>query len=158
MGTLNLVYSSNSVGRTPFGSVSNLDSMAANTAAALGAVDNTAAGCNGAEAFVIDLAIVLGTVSATGTITLYLIQSAISTSSGFTDGISPTGTGVQGSILNATPVKQIATPNSSGATVSVTFTLPVPYPAPYWTLVALSTVALASSGHVVDYTPISGGY
>ena len=139
--------------RTAFGSAANLNSLASGAACALGAIDNTA----GNDGFIIDVSIVLGTVAATGTLTIYLIQSSQSTTTGFADGISPTGASVAGSILNAIPIRTLATPNSSGATVADTFRLPVADPAKYWSLVVLNGTgaALAASGHAVDYTSLT---
>jgi hypothetical protein len=139
--------------RTEFGSDSNLVSLASGTACGVGAVDNS----GGQDAYVVDLTIVLAStgVSSTGTIIVYLIQSSVSTSSGFTDGISPTGTSVGGSIKNAIVVATLNA-NANSQTVAATFRLPVPDPSKYWSLVISngSGATLASSGHSVFYTAI----
>ena len=149
-------YSSNGVGRTALGSVANLSSLATGTAAGIGAIDNSGSGCAGADGFLIDLSVALAAsgVSSTGTLVIYLIQSQQSTTTGFTDGISPTGTSVAGSIKNAIPIKTYQA-NTNGQVIQDTFRLPVPDPAEYSGIVVAnnSGAALASSGHSVDFTP-----
>jgi hypothetical protein len=144
--------------RTEFADDSNLNSLAASAACGLGPVDNSSAGLAGADAFLVDFSITLAAsgVSSTGILTFYLIQSAQSTTTGFTDGISPTGTSVAGSIKNAKPVA-IYNAIANSQVVEDTFRLPVPDPSKYWSLVASngSGAALAGSGNSVFFTPIT---
>jgi hypothetical protein len=141
--------------QTAFGSVANLNSLTSAAACAIGAVDTSA---TGALAFEIDFSITLAAsaVSSTGVLTFYLIQSMTSTSSGFSDGISPTGTSVASSIKNATIIRTYNA-NANSQVVADTFYLPVPAPAKYWSLVVSngSGATLASSGHSFNYTPIT---
>lgn len=151
-------YNSNAINRTAFSSASNLNSLASGAACALGVVDNSSASVGGADGFFVDVSIVLASsgVSATGTLVLYLIQSMVSTSAGFTDGISPSGSSVASSIKNAVPVATLNA-NANSQTVAFTFRLPVADPAEFWSIVVSnqSGAALASSGHTADFTPFT---
>jgi hypothetical protein len=142
--------------RTEFANDSNLNSLGSTSLCAIGPVDNSGSGVAGADAFIVDFSISLASssVSSTGTLTAYLIQSSVSTSSGFTDGISPTGASV--TVVNA-KVVYVANANTNSQVVADTFRLPVPDPAKYWSLVWLngSGAALKSSANSVYYLPIT---
>lgn len=145
--------------RTEFGSDTNLNSLANNSACAIGAVNNVT---NAACGYYIDLTLVCSAApTANTTFTVYLIGAPNTGTTGsptagtYTDGISATGTGV--TIITATVVRTLAVNTTSPYTTYARFRLPEIDPPPYWSLVVLngSGVALASTGNSAYWTPIT---
>jgi hypothetical protein len=150
MAVTNATYGS----RTEFTSDSNLNSLANGTAKPLGVVDSTATNAVGYKVE-IEAALASTGVSATGTITVYLIEAATNTTTTFTDGINPAGTSAV-TVVNARPIR-VLNANMASTTVYDTFDLPVVNAPKYWSLVISngSGAAFASSGNGVWYTPVT---
>lgn len=152
MSTLAPSYGS----RTEFGSDANLNGLTNGQAKPLGKVDNST---TPADAFKVDLTIALNSVgvSSSGTVTVYLIEAALDTTTTYTDQINPAGsTDVTSLLKNARPIRTYAA-NAVSQVVQDTFTLPVLEPPKYWSLVVAngSGAALAASGNSAYFTPIN---
>ena len=122
---------------------------------ALSAVDNHAAGNDG---YLVDYSLTCSAAPTSGnTITFYLIQApSVAGSAGtYTDSIAPGAADV--APINAIPVRTLAVNTTTPYAVAGAFRLPVPEPAPFWTLLVRngSGVALADSGNTVVVTPIT---
>lgn len=147
--------------RTAFSVASNLNSLVSTQAKPMGSVDTpTPPPSTPCLGFLIDISITpaSASVSSTGVISVYLIQS-LDGGTNYTDRISPSGTSnIASSLKNAKLVRTMAV-NAVSGTIAVfqdDFFLPVQCPAPKWSLVILNSTGadLPSSGHSINYTPV----
>lgn len=143
--------------RTEYPNDSNLNSLANGQAKPIGAVDNASLSPTPAMGFKVDATIVLGSsgVSSTGTIPIYLLESADGTN--YTDGITVTSSSDQTSNIKNAVIVASPNANANSQTVRIVFDLPRLFaPKKHSLLFSNSTgAAFASSGHSVYYTPIN---
>jgi hypothetical protein len=144
-----------------FSVASNLNSLANGNVKALGTVDNSAVRANNYQ---IKLKITANStgVSATGTVTVYLVRS--NDNSDWTDGISPSSTSDQSASIKNATIIGVFNLNAVNQVLIVQFDLlmeggPVPaYDCPkFWTLAIGngSGAAFAASGNAVTYMPVT---
>ncbi len=139
--------------RTEYGTDANLNSLASNTAKAIGGVSNSSTKAVG---FKIDATIKLATtaVTSTGILTFYLVESADGGTT-YTDGINVTTTGTV-TVVNA-PVMLVVTANTNAQTINVVFDLPKQFSPKDHSIVVLNGTgaSLLSTGNAIFYTPIT---
>ena len=146
--------------RTAFGTLTNLNSLANAAAKVLGHVDN-ATSVKALNYHVwLELALNSTGVSATGTVSIYLLEGQVSGSGDTTDGIdmsTPSTSDVAASIKNA-KLLEILAANANSQVVRwharlLDFISDVPN---FWGLLILnnSGAAFASSGHDAQYVPL----
>lgn len=139
----------------------NINSLANNAAKPLPVVDNSSTKAVDEK---VHFEVTLGSsgVSSTGTIELYLLESAESTTADFTDGIDPTSSSdVASSIKNAVLLR-VLNANANSQVVKCIFDLvsdlrgALQNCPQYWSLLVLnrSGAAFAASGHEVTHTAI----
>ncbi len=140
--------------RTEFGQDSAVNSLASGQAACVGAVDNSS---TKADAFKIDLTLKLATtgVTSTGSIVVYMVESADGTN--YTDGINVTSTGNQASSIKNAPVVRVLNATANSQVIQVVFDLPAAHAPKNFSLVVSngSGAAMLSSGNTAYYTPIT---
>jgi hypothetical protein len=159
MGTISTNYGT----RTAYPSVSNLASLASTNAVCVGNVNNSSSvgGLSAtAVGFKVDVKIVLAAsgVSATGTLTFYLVESTDAGTT-YSDGISPSSGSNQAASLKNARLLFVATANANSQAVNASFELPGQLAPKDHSILVLngSGAALAASGHAVDYTPVNFG-